>query len=488
MMRFALLMVAILTLAACTSEDKSTEGENTQENQTQENRAQETMPDSPVASVETSPGGIVYTLISLPDQDDVTIQVAWPSDWAYRPATNKAAPWVGPELMLAGGAEEYPAGEVSERLADLNAEGALYVAGNDHVMGELTVDGEHMPELVEIANAHLRAPTLDQHWFNRIRDGYAQNLAEARLQPSAAGFDAVRWAVFSEHPLRNALALDQPGTFESFTVNDIAAWRAETFTRHPSAIVVAGGIDTAAAGEALDTLFAGLPEKSSDASPDESEAGFVPNLTPDFSPRRILLHLPDAEVSSLAFIAPLPPTRLGGEMEDLLLILALGSDDQSVLFKAVRDELRASYGFGAGIDNYTREQRILVMAGEVDTESVADAERRVREAYASFRQTGLKGDLADRKASLEAGFSKLGDFVIDQARTEIQSTLDGFEPGQSLTLIEELAAVTEQSVMERLNDAFPAHDDFIVMAVSPDADALPGACVISAPREAAGCP
>ncbi|GEM_PF-5901417 len=53
-------------------------------------------------------------------------------------------------------------------------------------------------------------------------------------------------------------------------------------------------------------------------------------------PRRILLHLPDAQAMQLSFIVPLKPTSAGGELEDILLLDAPGGDDQRVLFDAER--------------------------------------------------------------------------------------------------------------------------------------------------------
>ena len=435
--------------------------------------------DGPTASVETTPGGIEYTLLHMPEHEDATIHIAWPTDWAYRAETNKAAPVVGTQLILAGGADGYPAGNVGERFVDLNSEGNIYVAVNDHVIGELNFERDRMDETIAIANAHLRAPTLDQMWFDRLREGAAVNMAEAQTQPAHAGFDAVRWAVFGSQPLRNALSLDEPGVLDNLTREDVVSWHSETFTRTPQAIVVAGRLDAADAGAAIDELLRGLPDASQTVTQETA---------PDYTAQRILLHIPEAQTSILSFIAPQPATRQGGEMEDLILIHALGGDEQSVLFEAVRTELRASYGFGAGMANYTRDHRILFMSGEVETAKLADAEQVVRDAYANFLQSGPSGELEPRKASLAANFAELPDFVVDQARSELQSALNGFETGRSLRLTDELQAVTEGTLMDRLSSALPQAQDFIVIAVSPDADALPGACVIRTPSAAADCP
>ncbi|WP_404405732.1 M16 family metallopeptidase [Pelagibacterium halotolerans] len=453
MIRIALALIALLGLAAC--------GGNRQ----------------PSASVETSPGGIDFTLVEMPDNEWVSIQIAWPTDWAWREDVNQAAPYVGTQLILAGGAEGYPAGEVGERFADLESEGNLGVSP-DHIYGDLTFKTEHMAETVEIANAHLRAPTLDEGWFTRVHDGFAQSMAEAKAQPAQRSFDAARWAVFGDQPLRDALSLDAPTTIPTLTREDVVAWHAQTITRDPEAIVVAGDLDAEKAGAALDALFDGLPEATHDIAKQEEA---------DFSPRRILLHVPAAETTNLTFIAPLPPTRLGGEYEDVIITQALGGGDQSALHEAVRTQLRASYGFGAGFTNYTRNMRILVLSGAVDTERLADAESVVREAYAAFRENGPTGSISDRKAILEENLTEMSEFVFDQAYAELQSALDGFEPGRSLRLHEELAAVSEESILARLAADYPQDGAFLVVAVSPDADALPGACVISAPEEAVDC-
>lgn len=429
---------------------------------------------------ETSPGGIEYALIRMPDHEDVSIQIAWPSDWSYREGINKAAPAVGVRLIFAGGAQDYPAGDAEEQFAELNTEGDIHVAANDHVVLELTFERDRLAETIAIANAHLRVPALDREPFEAIRDALARKLEVGRSRPLHAGFEALRWSIFGEQPLRAAISFDAPGTFEELTREDIAVWHAETFARNPDAIAVAGGVGPDVAGPAIDALFEGLPGEGSAVSAPEAKA--------DYAPRRILLHMPNSDVSSISFVARLPPTRLGGEIEDLILTRALGEDGRGELSDAVRERIPGSRGLVVGTANFSREHRILYMAGEADADSIAEIERVVRQAYSKFYRSGPDAGLAELKAPLEAIFSELAVFAVDQARSELQSVLDGFGTGKSLQLSAELAGVTEASLAERLGDAFPAPEEFIVVAVSSDTDALPQACVISTPQEALGCP
>ena len=429
---------------------------------------------------ETSPGGIEYALIRMPDHEDVSIQIAWPSDWSYRENVNKAAPAVGSRLIFAGGAEGYSAGDAREHFAELNTEGDIHVAASDHVVLELTFERDRLAETIAIANAHLRAPALDRKPFEAIRDGLARELEKGRTRPLHAGFEVLRWSIFGEQPIRAAISFDDPGTFDELMREDIVAWHTETFARNPDAVAIAGGVGSDVAGPALDALFEGLPRDGADVSAPEAAA--------DYAPRRILFHMPEAEVSSISFVARLPPTRLGDEIEDLLLTRALGEDGRGELAEAVRSRIPGNRGIVAGTANFTREHRILYIAGEADADSIAETERVVRQAYSKFYRSGPDAGLAELKTPLEALFSELAVFAVDQARSELQSVLDGLGTGKSLQLSAELARVTEASLSERLANAFPSPEEFIVIAVSSDASALPQACVIAAPQEALGCP
>ncbi len=432
---------------------------------------------APAAYTETSPAGITYTRLYMPEAESVAIQIAWPTDWATRENVNQAIPYIGVDLILAGGAEGYPAGEVTETFADLKAEAHLSVTP-DNVLGQLTVPKENLAKAVEIAGAHLRAPTLDQGWFDRIQQGFAANMAEAAAGPAFKGFAAIRWAVLGDVPLRRALSVDPLNIISAATREELTQWHKQTLFRTDASIVIAGTLDANAAGAAVDALIAGLP------------IGPAPKLVapkPDFSPRRILLHAPDAKTSTLTFIAPLPPTREGHEFEDVILANALGGDDQSVLFNAVRTELRASYGFGAGLDGYSRELRLLAFTGEVETSKLAKAETTVRAAYEKFRQKGLSDEIQARKAPLVLNAGNTAKDPNAASFSALMALLDGQNPSTALHLQGLLEKVDAATVGNRLTTAFPPSDAFLVMAVTPDPTALSNACIITAPAEAVNC-
>lgn len=66
----------------------------------------------------------------------------------------------------------------------------------------------------------------------------------------------------------------------------------------------------------------------------------------------------------------------------------------------------------------------------------------------------------------------------------MMALLDGQDPYMALTLPSLLEKVTDATLWSRAAAAFPAADQMIVLAVSPDAAPLLGACVITTPEQA----
>lgn len=453
MKHFPAALLALSLLAACQQEEKSG------------------------ATTETSPSGIEYTRLYMPNTEEVAIQIAWPSTWALRDDVNQAVPYIGKDLILAGGAEGFPPGEVVETFADLKAEGTMWVTA-DHLHGQLIAPKENLDKAIEIASAHLAKPTMDQSWFDRIQQGFAASIAEATSQPASLGYDALRWAILGDTPLRRALSVDPQEMITNATRAEVLDWHQQTMVRTGAKVVIAGEVSQEDAGKAVDTLLSSLPD---------GVAVTATAPTANFAPRRILLHVPEAQTSTLVFMGPLPPTREGGEFEDVLLATALGGDDKSVLFDAVRTGLRASYGFGAGLDAYTRDLRVLVLTGEIETAKLAEAETIVRSTYLEFLNAPQMGDLAARKEPFKANAEQTATLPSAASFTALMAILDGQDAGLALTLPSILDKVTDETIQAHATSAFPKAETLIVLAVSPDASALPGACVITSPAEAVDC-
>jgi zinc protease len=452
MIRTLCLMFCLIILAGCKSEP-------------------------PIITDEISPSGVHYTLIKMKSNDEVSVQVAWSTDWAYRDGLNESVPYVAKDLILAGGAEGYKPGEAGEKFADLKAEATINPM-SDFVYGGLKFKKSNMTETLKIANAHLRAPMFDQGWLSRIAGDWKNRTVEGLEKPESRLFNTMRWAILGNQPLRTFLSLDQPEDFETIDRAQIVKWHQEVFTRQPKAVVAVGELSSDEAGRIVDKLLAGLPAGSHTISSKEEM---------NFKPRRILLHFNEAKTSQLLFIASIPPTREGKEMEDILATSVLGSGARSILFEAVRTELGASYDFSAAIDNFSHNDRFMFMLGQVETTKLAETERAVRKAYADFKQNGPNADLATWKSLFYGPFENLWNTPESAASAAIQVKIDGQLSSRVNELRREIDAVTLDSIKSRLASAYPAADGFVVVAISPDASALPDACVIRSPEEVVNC-
>lgn len=428
-------------------------------------------------SEEISPSGLHFSLIHMQNSEDTSIIIAWPTDWAYREGVNQAVPYVGTDLLLAGGAEGYPPGQAKEKFADIKAQGFVSAAPQ-YVLGGLSFKKATQAEALKIANAHLRSPSFDPAWLDRVKDDWSKRVEEESAKPQTKLFLTMRWAIFGDQPLRSSLCLDQNKIWADVLREDVQKWHQEVFTHSPRTIVVAGTVTAKEAGAAIDKLLAGLP-------PASRKTSFKMNT--NFAPRRILLHVADAATSQLVFVRPLPATRDGKDMEDSLILASLGQGGKSALFKTIRTDLRAAYDFSAGDATFTPDARFMFMMGEVETAKMAEVEKTVRKTYGDFQKTGPTGDLANWKSLFYEQLEKNRQAPDTASFAALQSVLDGKPATRGLNLREELDSVTTQSLMTRLNDSIYKSDDFLVIAVSPDVNALPGACVVETPKDAIKC-
>lgn len=430
-----------------------------------------------VLSEEVSASGLPYVFTRMPGNSRVSIHIAWPTRWYFDADRNPAVPRIGTRLLLAGGSTAYPAGEVIERMADMNSEGDLWT-GADYVYGVLHFSPKHQDETLKIANAHLRNPLFDKGWLERVRGEFAEQMNEYRDSAEVQGYEASRWALFGNQPIRAGLSVREDSVIQAATQVEVVSWAKTVFKRNGVFISIAGDLNAADAGQAIDALFDGLPEGV------ETVAGVA---EVDLSSKRIVLHSPEAKTSTLTFLGKLPPSRGGSQMDDRILVNALSGGFEEGLFGAVRTELRASYGYGAGTEEYTADNRFLIMSGQIETSKIAEAEKIIRKVYAEFRENPSIEELPKIKKEYEIGFKEDLKDTGSVSYDAMIAKMRGINPARALNLQGELDAVTVVTLEQRLKDAFPTVDELTVVLSSHDEKALPDACVVKAARDALSC-
>lgn len=408
---------------------------------------------------------------------DITITIAWPMTWAFRADENPTVPYIAAQAILSGGTENLTSSEVLETFNDKNSSGQLYVRP-DHAIGEVSFPKEHIDLVVPIVGEMLTNPQFDPAWVDRIKQGFLNTNTQAKAQTANQMWDVARYAILGQTPLYNFLSLPNLDAIETVSVDQLRRWHRETLVQNGVTISVTGAISRKDAGRAVDTLLSQLPT---------GQTQTPPKVQTDFTPKIILLHKPDAQKTTLSLVGQLPPTSQGNDLADLLALTFFKRTGNGPLFDAVRTDLRASYGLQAGVTNYDRGTRLVFIAGEIETAKLAQAADLVRKTYETYRTAPDLTGLDELRQGLAEATAKNVLYVNVAARAMLEFALDGLDPGMAPKLGALLENVTAQDVQDRLQAVFPSGNDLIVIAASPDATALPGACVITEIQQASQC-
>lgn len=433
-----------------------------------------------VLSQHTSPAGYDFTLLPILEQgvSDVTIAAAWPSDWMARSDTNEWVPGLGTELMLSGGTADLAPADVADLFDQKNSWGNIYPTA-DHIYAEVEFPNNFADDVLPVMAELFQTPRFDPAAFDRQHAQWLDRVAGTQKTAGDLMWEASRVALLGPVP---QLAFQNGTDLQSLRRADldaIQAWHAETFAHRPSVIVVTGATTPDIAGEAIDTLLGPL------GSPPMDITGVLQPLA--FDPQTIFLHDPQAQVSTIAFIGPLPAVTDSNGQIDLVAAHLLGAGTESPLFKAIREDLGATYGLGVELAAYSRSQRALAIHGQVETAQLPAVRAKVLEVYSTFLETPdmtALGDLTDRIAgSVEEDHV----YVSSSAITLRELLLQGRVAQAYHSLPNDLRALTADQIQNRLDTAFPRAADMMIFASGPDATLLDDACIITVPEEVTRC-
>ena len=131
----------------------------------------------------TTPRGHTFHFMPIyePGVTNITIMIAWPSNWAYEASRNPAVPYIGTETLLSGGTDDISPKELNEFLSDRNSGGSL-IPTADYVYGEINFPKDYREEVIKLASDTLRSPKFDPRWVHRIKGSIRQNMQSAHLK------------------------------------------------------------------------------------------------------------------------------------------------------------------------------------------------------------------------------------------------------------------------------------------------------------------
>lgn len=427
----------------------------------------------------TTEAGHDFWYYPMPKANRTALAITWEQEVPVDEATHPATAEIAIELMLNGGAGGRDAAEIVADYQDLDAGSGLWVQPK-HASGFIVAPDKHLSTAREIAGQVLTAPALEQRWFDREHQNYVEGAIEGQSGIWGSAWSLTRNILLGEHPYNNFWKVSPVEKVKSVSLADVKKWHRESFNTNTATIAVAGSAPAETVAKEIDLLFADLPANTQN-KPVAFNRPQVPGKT-------ILLHKPDAPKSAVLLVGSLPDDDQSTVLALQLGVGVLGHGKQSRLFKTVRSGMGATYGFGAGIFNFTRDYRMLEMSGEIETAKLQPALEEIEKAYTELRVSGIgRIEFPIAKGIFKREAAKQFESPVNVAFTLSEAVLKGYSADYVQNLTDNIGGLKRDTTNAVINSALPAYESILKVIVSPDDKAVPGACVITKIEDASEC-
>lgn len=198
---------------------------------------------------------------------------------------------------------------------------------------------DRFPEAVDLLASALGEPRLDAEPLARMKRQLAQSLRASRATPRSEAGERMRELIWGDHPYGRS-ADGEPDVIAAATADDLERIRTRLLVREDAAVAAVGAIDADGLAEAVDRIFAALPERS-DAAP-------VPEAEPKLGMDETLT-LPGGQ-ASIQVVLPAPKRDEEDFFAAHLVNHVLGGGTfTSRLYRELREERGLTYGASSGI-------------------------------------------------------------------------------------------------------------------------------------------
>jgi len=427
----------------------------------------------------TTPAGHKFWYYAMPKAERTSLAISWaqqvPVDDEIHPSTARLAI----DLMLNGGAGGRDAAQIVADYEDLDSGSGLWVQPRD-VSGFIEAPDQHLAKAREIAQQVITEPAFEQRWFDREHQKLVESAIEDQSKAWSSGWNLVHRILFDDHPYEKFWSLSPIDELKSIELSDVKKWHSESLSTAAITISVAGSSAPDTVAKEVDLLLAGLPSNQPSKPVDFPEP-IVPGKT-------ILLHKPDAPKTQVILLGNFPAHNQDTDVPLQLGVGVLGYGQQSRLFKSVRAGLGATYGFSAGVFNFTRAHRMFEMVGEIETAQLQTVLGEIDKTYTKFREKGigpLEFPIAKRFYKRET--TKQLKSPTSVAFTVSNALRNGFDKNYVHDLLDNIDGLARGDTNSLISASFPEYEQLLKVIVSPDDKALEGACVISDTDEVADC-
>lgn len=426
-----------------------------------------------------TPNGHTFWYHQMPEADRTAIAVSWAQEVPVGENSHPAIARIGIDVMLNGGAGGRDAADIVADYQDLDSGSGLWVQPR-HVSGFIVAPDQHLSTAREIAQVVMTQPAMEERWFEREQQRIVEQSLEDNANSWGVAWNLTRDVLLGDHPYKDFWSFTPLDDVKGISFDDINEWFKASFSTETITVAVAGSAMDDVVAKELDALFTDMPRTAA-KKPIEIPKPVVQGKT-------ILLHKPDAPKTVVVILGAMPDHDQTKNLPLQLSVGVLGFGKQSRLFKTVRSGMGATYGFGAGIFDFTREHRMFEMSGEIETAKLQDALEEIEEAYTEFRDDGIgRVEFPIAKRIYKREVTKQLQSPVNLAFTIKEAVLNGFSPDYVPSFVDRIDDMGRDSTNEIISTSFPAYSDLMKIIVTADKSAVAGACVVSAIEEAAGC-
>lgn len=426
----------------------------------------------------TTKSGHEFEFVRRDDAKTISISIAWPSNAMFTADFNPVLPHVATQLLVAGGTKNIAAADVLAKFADLNSRASLS-SQPGYIRGALSVKPENLLDVVTLSNQILVEPAFDPKWLERTKQNLITRVREMENRADIKSWTVARRILFGEQPIETYWSTPVD-TLESIESADVHQWHTNNFGTSQAIIAVSGPKYDESISEAIDTLLAGLPQSTPQPA--------IGNVAFNVPAKTIIVVDPKAENAQVLILGEIPNSKTNQDIEALIALKILGQSPSSRLINVVRNEQRAAYTFAAGMFDFVREHRLMLLTGAIDIKDLDETLEKIEETYEDFRANGLtETEFTDAQERLSKSMTKNLENPAIVSNAMVEAKIDGLDISTLLEMSERTLAITLEQQNNYVLSGFPSFASMLKIIVLPEPSAIDADCVVDGPTELAGC-
>ncbi len=424
-----------------------------------------------------TPGGLSYEYSHIEKKrDGWKLSMAAPSVWNTQ-GNNPWASVIGGYLLLASGYGDVSSADKQAAFEDFKSNTNIgQFPDSLHV--DIYVNKKEIDEYFSLVLANFNDARLDPELFENIKGDFLSSIKDAQGQSNYKLSVIASYALFHDTSYALGNYYQDVQKLEALTLENCQEWL--------DAALATGGWKYAIAGaDEPETLEPYLDEFNTQM---QTNSEITPEpLVLNRTGKTILLLQDDLDKANIFMEAPIDVES----QDDLVAIdfihYVLNGSTPSGRLWSIREELRASYGFGSGLDVLTPSQFGQFISGESDVESQGEVLEKIREIHANMQNTPITED------EFESALKGLIDFNKEATKDEnfLASVLASEQLYPNLLdyvkSVNNLSTLSYEEVSNNVMGLYPKDSDWTTIIVSPSNEGIDADCEINGLDELERC-